>query len=74
MLQGKKSLRPTGEEIRQAKKFLQNKKVKPQVIKPNLFAMASKEINKDYDQTLQSILEILNAKANRSNTRRNKKS
>jgi hypothetical protein len=36
--------------------------------------MASKEINKDYDQTLQSILEILNAKANRSNTRRNKKS
>jgi len=45
MLQ-KKSLRPTGEEIRQAKKFLQNKKIKTQVIKPNLFAMASKEVNK----------------------------
>jgi len=72
MLQ-KKSLRPTGEEIRQAKKFLQNKKIKTQVIKPNLFAMASKEIDKNYDQTLQSILEVLNAKTNGSNSRGNKK-
>jgi hypothetical protein len=72
MLQ-KKSLRPTGEEIRQAKKFLQNKKIKTQVIKPNLFAMASKEVNKNYDQTLQSILEVLNAKTNGSNSRGNKK-
>ena len=72
MLQ-KKNLRPTGEEIRQAKKFLQNKKIKTQVIKPNLFAMASKEIDKNYDQTLQSILEVLNAKTNGSNSRGNKK-
>ena len=72
MLQ-KKSLRPTGEEIRQARKFLQNKKIKTQVIKPNLFAMASKEVNKNYDQTLQSILEVLHAKTNGSNSRGNKK-
>ena len=43
----RKSLRPTGEEIRKAKKFLQNNKMPTNVIKPHLFAMASKEIKKN---------------------------
>ena len=44
-----------GEDIRQAKKFLENKKMSIKVIKPKLFAMASKEANKSFDDTLKSI-------------------
>ena len=44
-----------GDEIRQAKKFLENKKMSIKVIKPKLFAMASKEANKSFDDTLKSI-------------------
>ena len=44
-----------GDEIRQAKKFLENKKMSIKVIKPKLFAMASKEANKSLDDTLKSI-------------------
>jgi len=44
-----------GEEIRQAKKFLENKKMSIKVIKPKLFALASKQINKSFDDTLKEI-------------------
>ena len=44
-----------GDDIRQAKKFLENKKMSIKVIKPKLFAMASKEANKSFDDTLKSI-------------------
>jgi len=69
-----KSNRPTGEEIRQAKKFLLNKNIQVQIIKPNLFAQASKELQKNFNETLTALKErISNAQTNRSNLRGNKK-
>jgi flagellar motor protein MotB len=69
------SNRPTGEEIRQAKKFLLNKKLKIQILKPNLFAIASKELSQNYDKTLQSIRKaVKHAEDNRGNLRGNKES
>ena len=44
-----------GEDIRQAKKFLENKKLSIKVLKPKLFAMASKQVNKSFDDTLKEI-------------------
>jgi len=44
-----------GEDIRQAKKFLENKKLSIKVLKPKLFALASKKANKSFDDTLKSI-------------------
>ena len=44
-----------GDEIRQAKKFLENKKMSIKVIKPKLFAMASQKANKSFDDTLKAI-------------------
>ena len=55
-----------GEEIRQAKKFLENKKMSIKVIKPKLFAMASKEINKSFDDTLKSIARTYGEATNSS--------
>ena len=65
-----KSNRPTGEEIRQAK----NKNIQVQIIKPNLFAQASKELQKNFNETLTALKErISNAQTNGSNIRGNKK-
>lgn len=61
------------EEIRQAKKFLENKKLSVKVIKPRLFAMASKELNKDFDDTLNELTKALNGKTTTSNKDSNKK-
>lgn len=69
------SNRPTGEEIRQAKKFLLNKNIQIQIIKPNLFATASKELKKNFNETLDALKERIsyNAKTNGSDTRGNQK-
>jgi arsenate reductase-like glutaredoxin family protein len=71
-----KKLRPTGEEIRKAKKFLKNNNMPTNVIKPHLFAMASKEIKKSYEDTLDTLKVLYRSKyaeANGSDTGRNKK-
>jgi len=66
--------RPTGEEIRQAKKFLLNKNIKTQIVKPNLFATAARELNKNFNDTLDVIRKaVKDAETNGSNSRRNKK-
>ena len=44
-----------GEDIRQAKKFLENKKMSIKIIKPKLFALASKQENTSFDDTLKKI-------------------
>ena len=44
-----------GEDIRQAKKFLENKKLSIKILKPKLFAIASQKANKSFDDTLKSI-------------------
>ena len=51
MKEKRNNIRATGEEIRKAKKFLRNKKVPLALFKPNLFASASREINKNFDGT-----------------------
>ena len=40
------------EEIRQAKKFLENKKISIKKVKPHLFAIASNGLRKNFDETL----------------------
>ena len=62
------------EEIRQAKKFLENKKLSSKVIKPRLFAMASKELNTDFDNTLNELTKALNGKTTTRDKKSNKKS
>jgi ribosomal protein L10 len=61
------------EEIKQAKKFLENKKLSIKVIKPRLFAIASKELKKDFDNTLNELTKALNGKTTTSNKKSNKK-
>ncbi len=40
------------EEIRQAKKFLENKKISIKTVKPHLFAIASNGLKKNFNDTL----------------------
>ena len=40
------------EEIRQAKKFLENNKISIKQVKPNLFAIASNGLKKNFNETL----------------------
>jgi len=40
----------SGEEIRQAKKFLENKNVSIKKVKPRLFAQASDDLGHTFDQ------------------------
>jgi len=68
------SMAVKAEEIRQAKKFLENKKLSIKVIKPRLFAMASKELNTDFDNTLNELTKALNGKTTTSDKKSNKKS
>ncbi len=51
-------IRPTGEEIRKAKKFLRNKKVPLNLFKPNLFAASSKEIGQNFDGTFNTLINV----------------
>ena len=41
------------EEIRQAKKFLENKKISIKTVKPHLFAIASNGLRKNFNDTLE---------------------
>jgi hypothetical protein len=54
------------EKIRQAKKFLENKQLSISIIKPRLFAQASQELNKNFNQTLIEIKNKLYGKNNNS--------
>lgn len=40
------------EEVRQAKKFLENKKISIKQVKPHLFAIASNSLRKNFNETL----------------------
>ena len=58
----------TAEEIRQAKKYLENKNFSIKIIKPRLFARVSQELNKDFDSVLQELQQkVSNGKTNTSN-------
>jgi|TARA_R100000149_G_C5816904_1_gene97819 hypothetical protein len=55
-----------GEEIRQAKKFLENKKLSIKHMKPRLFAKVSEDLGKNFDDVLKIIKERV--KSGTSNT------
>ena len=55
------------EEIRKAKKFLENKNLSISIIKPRLFAQASIELNKNFNDTLKFIKNKIYGTTNNSN-------
>ena len=55
------------EEIRKAKKFLENKNLSISIIKPRLFAQASNELNKNFNDTLKFIKNKIYGTTNNSN-------
>ena len=55
------------EEIRKAKKFLENKNLSISIIKPRLFAQASVELNKNFNDTLRFIKNKIYGTTNNSN-------
>ena len=50
----------TAEEIRQAKKFLENKKYSIKNVKPRLFALVAKELQVKYTDLLNRFEKTLN--------------
>jgi hypothetical protein len=61
-----KNMAVKGEEIRQAKKFLENKKLSIKHMKPRLFAKVSEDLGKNFDDVLKIIKERV--KSGTSNT------
>jgi|TARA_B100000085_G_C18548885_1_gene515031 hypothetical protein len=59
------------EEIRQAKKFLENKKLSIKIVKPRIFAQVAKKANVNFDKLLNSMLKEINGKVNNSNKEKN---
>ena len=48
------------EEIRQAKKFLENKKVSIKTVKPRLFAQASDDLGHSFDELYTKLKKDVN--------------
>ena len=55
------------EEIRQAKKFLENKKVSIKKIKPRIFAQASDDLGHSFDELYNKLQKDVNGTADSSN-------
>jgi hypothetical protein len=62
------------EEIRQAKKFLENKKISIKKVKPHLFAIASNGLKKNFDATLDYFRKGSNGTPTTSDQKKNKNS
>jgi|TARA_E500000305_G_C3889396_1_gene173508 hypothetical protein len=56
----------SGEEIRQAKKFLENKNVSIKKVKPRLFAQASDDLGHTFDQLYIKLKKDVNGTPNSS--------
>ena len=59
------------EEIRQAKKFLENKKVSIKKIKPRMFAQASDDLGHSFDELYNKLQKDVNGTADSSNQEKN---
>ena len=59
------------EEIRKAKKFLDNKKLSIKTIKPRVFAQVANKANVPFDKLLNTIVEGISGKINNSNKKEN---
>ena len=55
------------EEVRQAKKFLENNKISIKQVKPNLFAIASNGLKKNFNETLDFFKKGKSGTTNSSN-------
>ena len=58
------------EEIRQAKKFLENKKISIKKVKPILLASVSKDLEVSFSQLTDTITKVLNGTAYSSNKKK----
>jgi len=61
------------DSIRQAKKFLENKKISIKKVKPHLFAIASNGLKKNFEATLDYFVKGSNGTPNRSDQEKNKR-
>ena len=62
------------ESIRQAKKFLENKKISIKKVKPLLLAKVSSDLEVSFNDLTNTIKKVLNGTANTSNKEKNKRS
>ena len=62
------------EAIRQAKKFLENKKISIKKVKPHLFAIASNGLKKNFAATLDYFMKGSNGTPTTSDQTKNKNS
>jgi hypothetical protein len=62
------------ESIRQAKKFLENKKISIKKVKPILLAKVSADLEVSFNDLTNTIKKVLNGTANSSNKEKNKRS
>jgi len=60
----------SGEEIRQAKKFLENKNVSIKKVKPRLFAQASDDLGHTFDQLYIKLKKDVNGTPNTSDQKK----
>ena len=58
------------ESIRQAKKFLENKKISIKKVKPHLFAIASNGLRKNFEETLDFFRKGNNGTSDPSNQKK----
>jgi chromosome segregation ATPase len=58
------------EEIRQAKKFLENKKVSIKKVKPRLFAQASDDIGHNFNELFNKLQKDVNGTADSSDQKK----
>ena len=57
-------------EIRQAKKFLENKKISIKKVKPILLASVSKDLEVSFSQLTDTITKVLNGTIDSSNQKK----
>jgi hypothetical protein len=58
------------EEIRQAKKFLENKKISIKKVKPRMFAQASDDLGHSFDELYNKLQKDVNGTADSSNQKK----
>ena len=61
------------DSIRQAKKFLENKKISIKKVKPHLFAIASNGLKKNFEATLDYFVKGSNGTPTTSDQEKNKR-
>jgi len=62
------------EKIRQAKKFLENKKISIKKVKPHLLAQVTENLNISFSEFTNTITEVLNGTPNTSDQKKDKRS